>query len=132
VGHDRFLEWTRGARFFFPNADEAAVLSGATDPETQLDILAKGYPIVVLKRGKDGAITTEVGSGRRVSASAPSVAVVDTSGAGDAFLGGFLGAYLRGEGIEASLRRGVELGSRSVTRLGARPPLSSPAMSHPP
>ncbi len=123
VGPERFLEWTRAARFFFPNEDEAVVLSGATDPEAQLTFLTRIYPIVVIKRGKEGALAAKAKSGRRWSVPAPRVAVVDTSGAGDAFLAGFLGAYLRGEGIEASLGRGVELGSRSVTTLGARPPL---------
>jgi sugar/nucleoside kinase (ribokinase family) len=123
VGRDRFLEWTGGARFFFPNADEAAVLTGLTDVEVQLEALAKLYPVVVIKRGKAGAIAAEAESSRRLSIPAPAVAMIDTSGAGDAFLGGFLGAYLRGEGIDAALKRGVELGSRAVTMLGARPPL---------
>jgi sugar/nucleoside kinase (ribokinase family) len=120
VGPQRFLEWISGARLFFPNGDEAAELAGTSDPETQLEILARIFPVVAIKRGKEGAIAAE--GDRRWSVPAPAVPVVDTSGAGDAFFGGFLGGYLRGEGIEAALRRGVELGSRAVTILGARPP----------
>lgn len=121
VGRDRFLRWARGAKVFFPNTDEAEVLTGEHEPELQLAILAQKFRVVALKRGGEGAMVA-VGE-ERWCAPAPNVRVVDTSGAGDAFLGGFLGGYIKGEGIEAALRRGVELGSRSVETLGARPPL---------
>ncbi len=121
VGADRFLDWIRGARFFFPNADEAEVLSGTADPDAQLTFLARAFPVVAIKRGAEGAVAAE--GGHRWSARAPQVEVVDTSGAGDAFLGGFLGTWLRGAGTEAALKRGVAVGSASVTTLGARPPL---------
>jgi sugar/nucleoside kinase (ribokinase family) len=121
IGRDRFLQWTQGAHLVFPNTDEAGVLTGEHEPETQLAILTQIFSVVALKRGKDGAMVAE--GEKRWSIPAPNVPVVDTSGAGDAFLGGFLGAYLRGEGIESALRRGVELGSHSVGTLGARPPL---------
>lgn len=122
AGPQRFLEWTRASRFLFPNEDEARVLSGATGPDEQLAILTRTFPVVVIKRGREGAVAGD-SAGDRWSEPAPAVAVVDTSGAGDAFLGGFLAAHLRGQAIEAALRRGVELGSRAVTTLGARPPL---------
>jgi sugar/nucleoside kinase (ribokinase family) len=123
VGREQFFEWTAGAHFLFPNKDEAAVLSGETSVDAQLSFLSRLYPVVALKRGKEGAIAA--GDGRRWSAPAPTVSVLDTSGAGDAFLGGFLAAWLRDEGIEAALKRGVDLGSHAVTRLGARPLLPS-------
>jgi len=121
VGRERFLAWVGGAQLLFPNQDEARVLTGFGDPKAQLAGLAKNFGVVALKRGADGAM---VADGKRCfSSPAPAARVVDTSGAGDAFLGGFVGAYLRGEGIEAALRRGVELGSQSVETIGARPPL---------
>jgi sugar/nucleoside kinase (ribokinase family) len=121
VGAQAFLRWTAGAAIAFPNMDEAAVLTGAENPDAQLRLLSDAYPLVVLKRGAAGAIAAEA-TGRRCSEPAPAVDVIDTTGAGDAFLGGFLGAWLRGATLEASLERGVELGSRAVTMLGARPP----------
>jgi sugar/nucleoside kinase (ribokinase family) len=120
VGRARFLEWTRGAHFLFPNDDEAATLAGLSEPEAQLQALTRSYPIVVLKRGAAGAIAAD-SSGGRWSERAPNVDVVDTSGAGDAFLGGFLSAWLKGEGLEKALQLGVELGSHAVTAFGARP-----------
>ena len=121
VGARQFLDWTLGARICLPNADEAAVLASTPRPDEQLGRLTHSYEIVVVKRGAEGAAAAVAGSAERWSASAPAVDVVDTSGAGDAFLGGFLAAHLGGEPIEACLRRGVAAGSHAVTTLGARP-----------
>jgi sugar/nucleoside kinase (ribokinase family) len=49
------------------------------------------------------------------------VAVLDSTGAGDAFAAGFVGALHAGAGLPAAVRAGNELGARAVTRLGARP-----------
>jgi sugar/nucleoside kinase (ribokinase family) len=86
VGADTFLAWTRGATILFPNEEEAAVLAGSTDPETQRARLAKHYPIVVIKRGAAGAEAIE--GGRCWRADAPNIEAVDTTGAGDAFVAG--------------------------------------------
>ncbi|MGH6924377.1 MAG: carbohydrate kinase family protein [Propylenella sp.] len=126
AGAQNFVEWTAGARFCFPNEEEAAVLSGSGDLEAQLQALARRYEVVAIKRGAAGAAAIDAKSGVRASAPALPATVVDTSGAGDAFLAGFLAAYLRGEGLEAALRRGVELGSRAVTHLGGRPAVRMP------
>ncbi len=40
VGPQAFLDWTRGASLLLPNADEAEVLAGSADPETQCARLA--------------------------------------------------------------------------------------------
>jgi sugar/nucleoside kinase (ribokinase family) len=120
AGVGNFLEWTMGARFCFPNEVEAAVLAGSDDLETQLDVLSRHYAVIAVKRGAEGAVAVEAQGGRRASASAPPAGVVDTSGAGDAFLAGFLAAYLAGEGLDAALKRGVALGAHAVTHLGGR------------
>jgi sugar/nucleoside kinase (ribokinase family) len=122
VGPSQFLDWTRKAGILFPNEDEAAVLTGEAILSAQLDALMKIYPLVILKRGAEGAVAAEGATGRRWSEPAPETNVLDTSGAGDAFLGGFLSTYLGRQGIEASLKHAVTLGSLAVTLLGARPP----------
>ncbi len=55
VGADKFLAWTRGATILFPNEEEAAILAGSDDPETQCARLAAHYPLVIIKRGAAGA-----------------------------------------------------------------------------
>ena len=123
AGPENFLRWTRGASICFPNDDEARTLSGTPDLAAQLERLSAIYPLVIIKRGALGAAAAEA-SGVRWSVDAASAAAIDTSGAGDAFLGGFLSFWLEGRDTETSLRRAVELGTRAVTILGGRPPLS--------
>lgn len=122
VGPENFLIWTEGAGICFPNKVEAAVLAGSDDLGEQLARLAQFYPLAVIKRGTEEALAVERATGRRWSVPVPKVAAIDASGGGDAFLAGFVGAHLKGEGIEACLRRGAELGARAAMTLGGRPP----------
>jgi sugar/nucleoside kinase (ribokinase family) len=121
VRAENFLAWTKGAALCFPNTDEAAVLTGRNDPSEQLSVLLRHYKVVVLKRGAEGAVAAMAGSEQRWSAPAPTIEVTDSTGAGDAFLAGFLAAHLREEGMKACLDRAIAAASRAVTRLGARP-----------
>jgi sugar/nucleoside kinase (ribokinase family) len=121
VGAATFLGWTSGVETLFANADEAAALTGETDPRAQIAALARHYPVVVLKRGAAGAMA--LACDRHVqTAPAPEVAVVDTTGAGDAFLAGFLAARLSGQSLGDCLAAGTALGARAATLLGGRPP----------
>jgi sugar/nucleoside kinase (ribokinase family) len=120
VGTANFLGWTAGFSTLFANADEAAALSGSDDLETQFARLCPNYGRVVIKLGPDGAAVGNT-SGLRVSRPAPTVGVVDTTGAGDAFAAGFLSAELRGEPLEACLAEGIEAGSAAVTQIGGQP-----------
>lgn len=121
VGADAFLEWTRGAQFCFPNDAEAAVLTGTDDIDGQLEQLGRHYGVVIIKRGAAGAVAFEAANGVRAAVPARNAEVVDSTGAGDAFLAGFLAAYLKGEGLEAALEKGAAFGARAVTMLGGRP-----------
>jgi sugar/nucleoside kinase (ribokinase family) len=119
MGPANFLAWTRGAQICFPNSDEAAILAGAQDRAEQLAILAQHYPLVVIKRGAEGC---EAASGvERWRVAAPAVEAVDTTGAGDAFVAGFLGARLAGAGIEECLARGARAGAEATLHIGGRP-----------
>lgn len=121
VGARNFLDWTKGAAILFPNAEEAAVLAGAEDPQTQAQRLAEIYPLVVIKRGANGCEAAAGASRWRVEA--PKVDAVDSTGAGDAFVAAFLAARLAGVEIEAQLQSAVEAGAEAATRLGGGPGL---------
>jgi ribokinase len=54
-------------------------------------------------------------------AATPAVAVVDPTGAGDAFAAGFLASRLAGGQPLASLETGARAGAQAVARLGGRP-----------
>jgi sugar/nucleoside kinase (ribokinase family) len=123
VGPETFLRWTQGAAILFPNEDEAAVLTGAGDPETQCQRLAGLYPLVVLKLGAAGCLAAE--GERRWRVEAPRVAAIDCTGAGDAFAAAFLAGRLRGEAIQKALGRAVAAGSAAVQQVGGRPQVHS-------
>jgi ribokinase len=59
--------------------------------------------------------------GARFAAPAPKVEVVDTTGAGDTFVGAFAAALDGGLSFEAALKRGLAAGSLACTKPGAQP-----------
>ena len=119
VGADNFLAWTQGAAIAFPNEEEAAILAGSDDPETQCARLAAHYPLVVIKRGVAGC---EAAAGEeRWRVSAPKIEAIDTTGAGDAFVAAFLTSRLSGAHIQLALERATAAGSEATRRVGGRP-----------
>lgn len=76
---------------------------------------------VVVTRGASGAIS--VRGGDRVHAAAPRVDVIDTTGAGDAFVGAFASALDAGEDRRRTLSIAIAAGSLACTTHGAQPAL---------
>ena len=102
------------------NRDEAAVLTGLEDPDAACRALAERYPTAVVKLGADGAVARRASEQARVAAKP--VAVVDTTGAGDAFAAGLLPAWLEGAGLHAALEAAAVSAASAVGRVGAGPP----------
>ena len=94
--------------------EEVELLNGHSDLERAIDEFhSLGIKNVIIKREKDGAIGS---SGDKVCY-APSIkprAVVDTVGAGDGFVSGFLAAYLKGKSLEETLEFANAVGSLVV------------------
>jgi len=112
-----FLEWVAGADLLLPNAAEAAALTGEADPERAARALTAGGAEVVVTLGADGALWTDGRSVARADAE-PVAAVVDTTGAGDAFAAGLLAARLAGAGPADALRAGCRLAAQAVAKAG--------------
>jgi hypothetical protein len=92
----------------FPNAEEAATLTGERSPEAMAARLAELYPgaLVALKLDADGAYVLPAGEAG--VAIPPNVnRLVDATGAGDAFAGAFLSRWLRGATPVAAARFAV-------------------------
>ncbi|SCL31072.1 Sugar or nucleoside kinase, ribokinase family [Micromonospora nigra] len=120
AGSAAFLTWVRDVDLLLVNADEATVLAGGLDPAAQGRALTATARRVVVKRGAAGAVWVQR-DGRVVDAPARRVAVVDVTGAGDAFAAGLLAAWLAGARPEVVLARAGDLGASAVSQLGARP-----------
>ena len=99
-----------------PNEHEAMRMSGADDVETALWRLAKKVETVVVKMGANGAAA--IRDGRRFSAPAVPVTVIDPIGAGDSFDAGFLHQFLRGADLPTCLAYGNLCGAFSTTDCG--------------
>ncbi len=123
LGADAFLSLTQGATILFPNAEEAAILAGSDDPETQCARLAARYPLVVVKRGAAGA--EAAGREKRWRVNAPKIEAIDTTGAGDAFVAAFLSHRLSGADIQPALERAAAAGAAASASVGGRPKAAS-------
>ena len=88
----------------------------APDPRPlMLRMRDEGKRLVVCTRGADGAIALDGEGWHEVAA--PPAEVVDTNGAGDAFLAGFLVAWSRGHPVGRALETGA---THAVRALGSR------------
>jgi ribokinase len=85
-----------------------------------LDIfLELGCKMVVYKKGKEGSFL-KTSSGKEINSPGFKVNVIDTTGAGDAFAGGFLTAYLNKLDFENIMEFANAVAAISVTRKGAK------------
>jgi sugar/nucleoside kinase (ribokinase family) len=102
----------------FVNEEEARMLTSLDDvPDAAKALRDAGAGRVVVKLGAQGcAVFTESGEFR---APAFAVDVLDTTGAGDCFAGGYLAAVQRGCSLEEAARIANAAGALSVRRVGA-------------
>ncbi|MDI5912137.1 PfkB family carbohydrate kinase, partial [Streptomyces sp. 12257] len=118
----RCLSLVEGVDVLLPSRDEACLLTGLPDAADAAAKLSRHVPLVVVKQGAMGAVIARSGS---VYAHVPAVAATprDTTGAGDAFTGGFLAALLAGAAPEDAAADGCRAGALAVQRVGGRPPM---------
>lgn len=109
------------------NETEACALANRGASEDALEVLADQYPKtrLVLTLGSQGAIFRFGTHELRQSAS--SVNVVDTTGAGDTFVGFFLAALIHGLDDSEALHRACAAAALSVTKAGATPSIPDAA-----
>ncbi len=110
-----------------PNAGETAQLTHSpvrNQAEIEAAAIALcelGVNTAVLTLGKRGALLVEKGEKKLVPAF--EVASVDTTAAGDAFVGGFAVAVAEGRTLTEAVRWGNATGALATTQLGAQPSL---------
>ncbi len=79
-----------------------------------------GPPVVIVTLGRRGCFVSQASGGTRLPAHV--VKAVDTTGAGDAFVGGFAAGLVRHDGdILAAARLGQAVAALSVTKPGTAP-----------
>ncbi len=101
---------------FMPNRAEALQITGTDNADEAIKKLAAWTPTAIIKLGPEGAVASREGELYRFPALP--VNVVDTTGAGDAFAGGYLFGILSGMSFEESMRAATICGGLSVTARG--------------
>ena len=120
VGLKQVREWLTMVDVVVLNEEEAHFLSGKNNPVDAAAELLQLTPLVVIKRGGNGALAQARGSAL-VQIPAVDVEVVDTTGAGDAFAAGFIKSWIAKNDLLDSLQSGAELAAKCVAIVGSRP-----------
>ena len=117
--------------FILPNEGELSLLTGQPvhdlpSAETAArKLLERGAQTIIVTLGANGALI--VSSKQVTHVNTYKVAVVDTTAAGDAFIGGFASALLQNKSLEEAVRYGCACGALATTKFGAQPSLPTKA-----
>lgn len=120
MGREQLKDLLRPVDFFIPSHEEATALTGKSSPDEIVDLLveAAGPKTFGVKLGAKGCYMSTPAK-RGIIPPFPVDRVVDTTGAGDAFVAGFVAATLRQcDPFEAG-RIGNAVAAGCVTALGA-------------
>ncbi len=105
--------------YFFPNLEEAALLTGTDDPDAVTEaLIGCGIKHVALKLGGRGCLLKSREE-RHLIPAVPGVRCVDTTGAGDTFAAGFIAALLEGRSFADCGRFANAAASLCVQSVGA-------------
>ncbi len=114
----------QGVSYFTPNETELAILTGmpvGTEAEVAAaarSLVARGIEAVIVTLGARGALLVTKDGLKRIDA--VKVTPVDTTGAGDAFVGAFARYHAGGLAPEAALAKAARYAADSVTRRGTQ------------
>ncbi len=115
--------------------DEGAALTGSRSLSTQVEkIMSFGAKLLVITDGTHGALVSNLEGSFKIGAF--SVDSIDPTGAGDAFIAGFIAAALDGKDLVEQLAWASAMGASATTQVGChaglltRPELENFIRSH--
>ena len=104
--------------YIFPNEKEAAYYTGETEfPAMARALTARGIRNVVIKAGPAGCYVRGPKEAFALPA-APVEHVVETTGAGDNFVAGFIAGLLRGDTLRGCAEGGIRQAAAAITHTG--------------
>ena len=103
----------------FANEQEIMSLIDAKSFDEVVNFSKTLGKIIVLTRGEKGAVAI---NGEEVVECGvkENLKIVDLTGAGDLFAGGFLHGYINNMSLKESLDKGTEMSSKVIQQIGAR------------
>ena len=121
---ESFLELVNGhVDVLFANEVEIKSLYETDDFDTALEKVGGCCSVIAVTRGGEGSVV--LSGGQRWDIGIFGLGeLVDTTGAGDLYAGGFLHGYTQGESLERCGQLGALCAGQIVTQLGARPQVS--------
>lgn len=120
VDTDEVRGWLALMSALFMNEEEATFLTGHTQLESALEALLESAPTAIIKCGSKGAIGKTRGK-ELVKIDAMPTHVIDTTGAGDSFAGGFIAAWLHNQDLKICMEAGASAAAQCLSIVGARP-----------
>ncbi len=115
------------SNFILPNETELSLLTNqsvhdiSSAEKAAKTLLERGAQNVIVTLGANGALI--VSSQQVTYVNTYKVEVVDTTAAGDAFIGGFASALLQNKSLEEAVSYGCACGALATTKFGAQPSL---------
>ena len=109
----------RSVDILFANESEIASLY-ETGFDSAAVAVGRDVPLAALTRGAKGSVILSKGAASTVPVH-PVAKVVDTTGAGDLYAGGFLHGIARGASLETAGRLGSLAAAEVISHIGARP-----------
>lgn len=119
------VHWYGLVDYLIPNESEAALLTGiqVDSPQSALlaahKLLRRGARRVLITLGSQGVLYAD--ATRHLHLPVDPVVAIDTTAAGDTFVGGFAAALAAGQPLEAAIGLGQRAAALAVTRPGAQP-----------
>ena len=118
-------QWYAMIDYLIPNESEAAILTGlpvdsvASAQAAATALIKAGAGKVLITLGEQGVVFTDGQAFEHFPAK--KVQAIDTTAAGDTFVGGFAAALSQGKSEAQAIRFGQAAAALSVTRAGAQP-----------
>jgi len=114
---EAYSDYIELADYYTPSRGEALKMTGTSNPDDALDVLANYFPKAMVKLDRDGCLIKENGV-KTLIEPLKGITAVDATGAGDAFLSGFLYGLYHGRDFAQCVQLGNIKGGVCVQAIG--------------